>query len=853
MQTENNYAETDLGNIAPNPMGDYNSAAEYEYLDLVTMQGGSYLCLAELGQTITGTAPEPGKTTELWQCLAMPGDRTPEYTDAHDKVVRLAKEVAQDAAKVAEDKQSVTQMETNARQLKEQAEESARQAENSKDSAAGSARGAKKAEESARQAESNVRILVDEFDTHVSKKTTEATQAVATAKDNAMQAIGRQETASVQAVKDQTTTYITEQKNLAKQELDKKVEQFGIDVNAIKAEVSEEGQKQITNVQEATTAELAKIAEKGTEQTELVAAEGNKQVQAVQTAAQEIIADREQIQKNKADIASLAQSKADAIISTACGEHVAVGDSSGHLLENLRIFGKSKQVQTTGKNLFSVEMDKTQGTGSTYLYTLKSKPNTKYTLSCDIEKDTIASLYFMKIGTAENGVFKNAPRTITTGEDGTVKIYVRYNKEDGHGINLYQAVLEGEHYIQLEEGETATYPEPYTGGKPSPSPDWHQDIISTGDKGKIDSYITTSNFSSINNIERKETMTSEMIKWSEKKVVYIKGQFKTYDDESYVILSVAYYDKNMKLIGHNGYYRKIGLTYEIEQTSFDGSGANKGNNVDLTKVGYMSFGFRGSDKGTTLNKVFSGADIMVSDKPIPDENYFVPFNKQSLSIPTPNNLYGIQVESGGNYVDETGQQWVCDEIDFKRGKYVKRVEKKTLSYDDNWWLSNKAKYQVFGLTIQNKGNAIGICDKFAQVNSGGKYIGIDTTIKDRIYLITGHETIEELKTWIQSNPITVVYQLSTPTETDIPPEVLDVYKTLHSNYPSTVVQNDSGADMELSYVADTKNYTDNKIKEAVSAQIQNLANLLSLMPLSTQAAMIEADTNNILDNMEVEK
>ena len=50
MQTENNYAETDLGNIAPNPMGDYNSAAEYEYLDHVTMQGGSYLCLAELGQ-----------------------------------------------------------------------------------------------------------------------------------------------------------------------------------------------------------------------------------------------------------------------------------------------------------------------------------------------------------------------------------------------------------------------------------------------------------------------------------------------------------------------------------------------------------------------------------------------------------------------------------------------------------------------------------------------------------------------------------------------------------------------------------------------------------------------------------
>lgn len=305
MQTENHYTETDLGNVSPNPRGNYDNAVKYEYLDLVTMQGGSYLCVIPVGQTITGTAPEPGATTEYWQCLTMPGDMTPQYTEAHDKVVRLAKEVAQNTTKVAEDKQSVAQMETDVRQLKEQTAESARQAENSKDSAVGSARVAKTAEDNIRQVANNVNTLVNGFDTHVAEKTTEATQAVATAKDNAVQAVGRQETASVQAVKDQTTTYITEQKNLAKQELDKKVEQFGIDVNAIKAEISEEGQKQITNVQEATTAELAKITEKGTEQTEAVAKEGTKQVQAVQTAAQEIIADREQINTNKEGVAKL--------------------------------------------------------------------------------------------------------------------------------------------------------------------------------------------------------------------------------------------------------------------------------------------------------------------------------------------------------------------------------------------------------------------------------------------------------------------------------------------------------------------------------------------------------------------
>lgn len=317
MQTENHYTETDLGNVSPNPKGNYDNAAKYEFLDLVTMQGGSYLCVIPVGQTITGTAPEPGATTEYWQCLAMPGDRTPEYIEAHDKVVRLAKEVAQNTTKVAEDKQSVAQMETDVRQLKEQTAESARQAESGKDSAAGSARVAKIAEDNIRQVANNVNTLVNGFDTHVEEKTTEATQAVATAKDNAVQAVGRQETASVQAVKDQTTTYITEQKNLAKQELDKKVEQFGIDVNAIKAEVSEEGQKQITNVQGATTAELAKITEKGTEQTEAVAKEGTKQVQAVQAAAQEIVADREQINTNKEGITQLKEDLAEINLETA--------------------------------------------------------------------------------------------------------------------------------------------------------------------------------------------------------------------------------------------------------------------------------------------------------------------------------------------------------------------------------------------------------------------------------------------------------------------------------------------------------------------------------------------------------
>lgn len=43
MQTENTYVETDLGNIALNPRGEYSDEVSYEYLDTVSYEGGSYI------------------------------------------------------------------------------------------------------------------------------------------------------------------------------------------------------------------------------------------------------------------------------------------------------------------------------------------------------------------------------------------------------------------------------------------------------------------------------------------------------------------------------------------------------------------------------------------------------------------------------------------------------------------------------------------------------------------------------------------------------------------------------------------------------------------------------------------
>lgn len=725
MQSENHYTETDLGNVAPNPRGNFDSTAKYEYLDLVAMQGGSYLCIAELGQTITGIAPEAGKNTEHWQCVAIPGNMTPEYTDAYDKVVRLAREVEQDAAKVAEDKQSVTQMETNTRRLKEQTEESARLAENSKDSAAGSAREAKKAEESARQAENNVGTLVNGFNTHVTEKTAEAIQAVATAKDNAIQAVERQETASVQEVKDQTGAYITEQKNLAKQELDDKVNQFKLDVDAIKAEVTEEGQKQITSIQKATTTELAKITEKGTEQTEAVAKEGTKQVQAVQTAAQEIIADREQIAKNATDIADLRQNKADAITETASGTLLNVKDSANAFFEDFFMAGKTTQDGTPTPDVpMPIVNAGKDGTIEIKITGKNLLPNTR------IPDKT------------ENGI------TMKYKADGVYHLSgTSTNRFDSYTLNLSD--------ISFPPGKYR---------------------ILTGKNVKSQIVVTKKN--------------TEQDIWYGYEFTINKGD-------------------------------KIKYWYCI---------VSSGKIVDEDIHVYME-----RDTGNTLT---------VKDFEPPREPQTItlqldrPLTKWD-KLEKREDIWGIARKSKA--VDLSTEDW----FEYKNTVYPEGIHCYSSIFENSMFKYNSSLCTHF----KNASNAWD--NEIAKIG-----IYSDHILVRNKYFISDKSTVEGFKTWLlqqkeAGTPVEVVYETETETWEPLPEETQRALNALHTNYPTTVVTNNAGAGMELSYVADTKNYTDNKIKEAVSAQTQSLANLLSLMPLSTQAAMIETDTNNILDNMEV--
>lgn len=118
-------------------------------------------------------------------------------------------------------------------------------------------------------------------------------------------------------------------------------------------------------------------------------------------------------------------------------------------------------------------------------------------------------------------------------------------------------------------------------------------------------------------------------------------------------------------------------------------------------------------------------------------------------------------------------------------------------------------------------------------------------------------TIEQWKEWLINNPIELWYELKTSEFVPLPQSEQNAIRALKTYYPTTVITVDGGEldpDIKVTYTADTKNYIDNKVSAKVASIIRqyrlNTANLLSLMPMETQAAMIENDTNNILENAE---
>jgi hypothetical protein len=209
---------------------------------------------------------------------------------------------------------------------------------------------------------------------------------------------------------------------------------------------------------------------------------------------------------------------------------------------------------------------------------------------------------------------------------------------------------------------------------------------------------------------------------------------------------------------------------------------------------------------------------------------------QQLSITISGGICGIPVTSGGNYTDENGQQWICDEIDFERGVLIKRTH--TMTFDGTEPVSplggsgdkNAFFYivdpSVKPLTVNNEG--FSMCSHFERkaiisstTDIGHQVRSLSSGTQSRILFRPDNVknmTATQFQTWLSSNPITITFALATSTEIPLSAEDIAEYEKLHTNYPSTTISGEGY--MEVKYNADLKGYIDNKFAQ-LAAQITN--------------------------------
>ena len=199
---------------------------------------------------------------------------------------------------------------------------------------------------------------------------------------------------------------------------------------------------------------------------------------------------------------------------------------------------------------------------------------------------------------------------------------------------------------------------------------------------------------------------------------------------------------------------------------------------------------------------------------------YEPYKGQTLTASTPNGLPGIPVSEGGNYTDENGQQWICDEIDFARGVYVQRIGKYTFTGEEAKGVYGSVNANGYGRMqisfggaepayISNENKVPSFCDKYLPMGAtelayhiapGGTGYYFAFLANRQMAFSTKNTTSAAFKAEITGT--SVFYQLATPIETALSADELSAFAALHTNKPNTTVYTDAGAYMEVEYATE---------------------------------------------------
>lgn len=470
------------------------------------------------------------------------------------------------------------------------------------------------------------------------------------------------------------------------------------------------------------------------------------------------------------------------------GNPALLEDVKGSRFTSLTLHGKSSQGSTTGAQLNDGNISNLIGSIEGVIissdkyasiiipiqggedYTISYTTHKAITFHCTTEEYPAEGVAIVDVYSGSSGV--EVPKKIMHTSSRAKYLVVNVDVSDSELLKN----------AMLNSGSTALPFEPYTGGAPSPSPSYPQEIESAGQGEEIEVEVYGGNLLLCEEEEAvtllKEYKFKNPLPVGEYRVSIKSANREPVDD--LFLYAMNYADGN-------SFYGKV--SFKTKNTIM------RPTNAAVSFAIYSDTNYPESDGKTTI---FTGLMLNAGSSVVPYEPYKP---AQKLIIPTPGALPGIPVSSGGNYTDKDGQQWVADEIDLAKGERVQWVYHRHYASDELLYRDNM-NFNIY----TNKSEDVNIIDdtKHILVNVGrynpafaqnNNYRGVTGGLRGRVDDIKSENDIKN----VFPNGIDVWFIRKTPIRTPLPPETIAAYKKLHTYSPTTTVINDAGAGMSVGY------------------------------------------------------
>ena len=434
-------------------------------------------------------------------------------------------------------------------------------------------------------------------------------------------------------------------------------------------------------------------------------------------------------------------------------------------------------------------------------------------LICDIN-------YKKPDGTTSWNLFgMNKPITVSIPADAKLvkcRIHIIEENEKTIGYGTYTTTIKG---LMASIGDKVIPWEPYTGGQPSPSPDYPQQIVSAGSDGKIGVEVRGKNLFELTGIRDNEYLRIEKI---ENNTIYARPTNMNAESPGTTNYSNGWVNFSEKIKVISGILYTISLSYKAVQKMMEIEKLDPARilvfkdseNIILNEEIKQEIGKYvdveipllipdGTDS-IYFTITCNNCSVAIKNFQIEEGGYtsYEPYHEpQSLSISTQTSLPAIPVDTDGNYTDANGQQWIADYVDLKLGKLYKKVTRLNLKDVDaisiaHGFHSNGNGYLSFRVKNISKEHQP-ISNRYGgsewTQTSGHTYIPNSNTIVFVDDRFTDKQTAIKL---VQDT--CVIYALTSQIETDLTPEEIQAYQNLVTYAGTTIVENDAECYMEVS-------------------------------------------------------